>query len=74
MKSKLKNITYLVISLLITLYFSNTLLFNNGAQTELSIPKQSAGYSESFIHVDGSVPNNEIIIGGIFNINPTSRR
>jgi len=54
MKSKLKKITYLVLSLLIALLLNNTLFFNNGAQTELSIPKQSAGYSKSFIHVDGN--------------------
>ena len=54
MKSKLKKITYLIIGLLIAFLPNNTLIFNNEAQTELSIPKQSAGYSESFIHVDGN--------------------
>ena len=54
MKSKLKKITYLFISLLMALLLNNTLIFNNGAQTELSVPKQSDGYSESFIHVDGN--------------------
>ena len=42
MKSKLKKITYLVISLLMGLLLNNTLIFNNGAQTELNIPKRSA--------------------------------
>ncbi|MCJ7647539.1 MAG: right-handed parallel beta-helix repeat-containing protein [Candidatus Lokiarchaeota archaeon] len=54
MKSKQKNIAYLIISLLMALLLNNMLIFNNGVQTELSIPKQSAGYIESFILVDGT--------------------
>ncbi|MHA1191714.1 MAG: hypothetical protein ACTSP9_05395, partial [Promethearchaeota archaeon] len=54
MKSKLKKITYLFIGLLIAILLNNTFIFNNDAQTELSIPHQSAGYSESFIYIDGN--------------------
>ena len=54
MKSKLKKITCLFIGLLIALLLNNTFIFNNDAQTELSIPHQSAGYSESFIYIDGN--------------------
>ncbi len=53
MESKLKKITYLILSLLIALLLNNTLIFNNGAQTELSIPKQSAGDIDP-IHIDGN--------------------
>ncbi len=49
MESKLKKITYLFISLLMALLLSNTLIFNNGAQTELSVPKQSAVHEPIFI-------------------------
>ena len=54
MKSKLKKIILLFIGLVIAFSLNNTLNNNKGAQNELSIPKQSAGYSESFIHVDGN--------------------
>ena len=49
MESKLKKITYLAISLLMALLLNNTLIFNNGAQTELSVPKQSAVHEPIFI-------------------------
>ena len=59
MKSKLKKIIIIsFIGLFLVLLLNKTLIFNKGAQNELSIPKQSAGYIESFIHVDGSDPNN----------------
>ena len=54
MESKLKKITYLAISLLMALLLNNALIFNNEAQTELSIPKQSAGYSDPIIFVNGT--------------------
>lgn len=54
MKSKLKKIIILFIGLVIALSLNNTLIDNKGAQNELDIPKQSAGYLESFIHVDGN--------------------
>lgn len=54
MKSKLKKIIILFIGLFLVLLLNNTLNFNKGVQTELSIPKQSAGYIESFILVDGT--------------------
>jgi len=37
MESKLKKITYLAISLLMALLLNNTLIFNNGAQTNFSV-------------------------------------
>jgi parallel beta-helix repeat protein len=49
MESKLKKITYLAISLLMALLLNNTLIFNNGVQTELSVPKQSAVHEPIFI-------------------------
>ncbi|MBY9016466.1 MAG: right-handed parallel beta-helix repeat-containing protein, partial [Candidatus Lokiarchaeota archaeon] len=58
MKSKQKKITILFIGLFIALNLNNTLFFNDSVQNELNIPKESAGYSELFIHVDGSDPNN----------------
>ena len=42
MKSKLKKIIILFIGLFLVLLLNNTLNFNKGVQTELSIPKQSA--------------------------------
>jgi len=54
MNSKLKKSIILFMGLFIALILNNTLFFNNGTQNELNIPKQSAGYSESFIHVDGN--------------------
>jgi len=54
MKSKLKNISILLIGLFLALSLDNKLNFNKGVQTEFNIPNQSAGYTESFIHVDGN--------------------
>jgi len=54
MKSKLKKIIILFIGLALALSLNNTLIDNKQAQNELDIPKLSAGYSESFIHVDGN--------------------
>ena len=54
MKSKLKKIIILFIGLVITFSLNNTLFDNKGVQNELEIPEQSAGYIESFIHVDGT--------------------
>jgi len=54
MKSKLKKIIILFMGLLIAFSLNNTLIDNKGAQNEFDIPKISAGYSESFIHVDGN--------------------
>ena len=54
MKSKLKKIIILFIGLNMAFLLNNTLIFNNGAQIELSSPKQSAGYSESHIYINGT--------------------
>ena len=54
MNSTQKKILSLFIGLLILFLPKYPVFFNNGTENELSIPKQSAGFLESFIHVDGN--------------------
>ena len=54
MKSNSKKLTILIIGLLIAFSLNNTLIDKKGTLTELNFPKQSAGYTESFIYVDGT--------------------
>jgi len=54
MKSNLKKILILFIGLLIAFSLNNTLIDNKGERTELNVLKESAGYSESSIYIDGT--------------------
>ena len=54
MKSKLKKIILLFIGLVLAFSLNITLISNKGEHSELNVPKQSAGYSESSIYVDGT--------------------
>jgi len=54
MKSTQKKMIILFIGLFMAFLLNNMLIFNMKIQTDYDIPKQSAGYIESFIYVDGT--------------------
>ncbi len=59
MKSKTNKITILIILGISFVLLTNIKLnFSDGQKSDATTPKESAGFSESFIHIDGSIPNN----------------
>jgi parallel beta-helix repeat protein len=59
MNSKTKKISFLlVIGFVLPLILNYNVNFSNNNNLQVVVPKESAGYNESFIHIDASIPNN----------------